>query len=107
MNLAGFQDLVVGLIDEASHIPFVPLIRPVDVEVLQTNDFGEEQSLFCVAVKDLFGIAVGIEWTERFDMFLVIDHAVSSVAVGCGGGCVDKSRVALQSPITQVPGIAV
>src|SRR5271165_5048967 len=98
MNLSGFEDLVVGFIDKTSHIPFVPLIRSVDVEILQTDDFGEERSLFCVAVKDLFGIAVGIEWTERFDMFLVILHAVGSVAVGCGGRRVDESGVALQSP---------
>ena len=33
-NFASFENLVVSLIDKASHIPFVPFIRSVDVEIL-------------------------------------------------------------------------
>lgn len=73
----------------------------IDIEVLEASNFGQDSGVCCVLVKQVFGVSVCIEGSELSECIrglIGIAHAVCSIAIGSGAGCINESAIVVQGP---------
>ena len=108
-DFPSLQDLLVGLGDEASHLPLVGLVGAVDVEVLDAGDpiLTLEPSIAPgMEVEEVLGVPVGIERAKCLEMVGPVVHAAGPVAVGGGRTGVDEADAAREGPLGEGLGVA-
>src|SRR5690606_11321882 len=93
--------------DDAPHLSLVCLVRPENVEVLETGDGGEEAAPGRPEVEELLGVAVHVERSqppESLDGLVGVAHTLLARAIRRGRGGVEEADAAADRPSSQLTG---
>ena len=104
LHLAGGEDLAAGLVNEAAHVGLVVLVGAIDVEVFEADDARQPALAFRVKVEEVLRVAVHVQRAKFMDVRVLIIHAVGSIAIGSGGGGIDKPRLIGERPLAELLG---
>lgn len=105
LDFAVVADLIEGFVDDGAHVAFVVFVGAVDVEVFQSDDVFVDPGALGVEVEEVFGVAIHVEWPEIGDVGNFVIHAMGTVAVGGGGGGVDKAGTGIERPVGEDFGV--
>ena len=96
--------LVGGFVHQRAHVRLVIFVRAEDVEVFQTDQLVQKTGAAGVQIEQVLGIPVHVQRTQRVQLGIIVLHAGRAVAIGGGGGGVNKPRLIRQRPGGEVLG---